>query len=150
MWYLEDKFRVIIGGNTYINTPNLVVYKGKPLFTVRRGERDGLLGIDFDIFDKKGDKVATVRNGFVVHGNREDYEISEVMDRYTVTEKANGRLICDIRKRSKSPNAELEISVKLFTEDGFLFDANPQETNLPGVKLRGNVFENCGAGIVIG
>ncbi len=149
MWYIEDKFRVIIGGNTYINTPNIVVYKGKPLFVIKRGDRDGLLGIDFDVFDKKGKRVATVRNGVVVQGNKEDYVITETMDRYTVTEKASGRLICDIRKRAEAPNAELWVSVKLFTEDGFLFDANPEETNLLGGKIRGCVFENCGAGIVI-
>lgn len=85
----------------------------------------------------------------MVQGNREDYEITEEMDRYTVTEKASGRLICDIRKRAESPNAELEVSVKLYTEDGFLFDANPEETNLPGIKLRGNVFQDCTAAIVI-
>ena len=150
MWFLEDKFRVIIGGITYINTPNLVVYKGKPLFKIKRSERDGLLGIDFDIFDKNGERVATVRNGVVVQGKREDYEINESMDRYTVTERASGRIICDIRKRAESPNAELEISVKLYTEDGFFFVANPEETNLPGVQLRAVVLENCRAGIVIG
>ena len=64
---LEDKFRVILGGNTYINTPNLVVFKGKPLFTIKRSS-DGLLGIDFDIFDKGGNRVAAVRNGIIVQG----------------------------------------------------------------------------------
>jgi len=149
MWYLEEKFRVVIGGNTYINTPNIVVYKGTPLFVIKRSDSDGLLGIDFDVFDRKGDRVTTVRNGVVVQGNTADYDIYKGMDRYTVIEKQSGRVICDIRKRSEAPNAELEVSVKLYTPDGFLFDATPEETNLSGVKLRGSVFENCGTGIVI-
>ena len=136
MWYMEDKFRVIIGGNTYINTPNILVYKGKPLFLIKRSDRDGLLGIDFDIFDKNGKRVATIRKGVVVQGNKEDYDIMEGMDRYIVTEKASGRIICEIRKRAEAPNAEFEVSVKLYTPDGFLFDASPEETNLPGIKLR--------------
>ncbi len=36
MWQVEDKFRVIIGGNTYINIPNIIVYKGQPLFVLKR------------------------------------------------------------------------------------------------------------------
>jgi hypothetical protein len=150
MWYVEDRFRVIIGGNTYINTPNIVVYKGKPLFVIKRSARDGLLGIDFDVLDKNGNRIATVRRGVVVQGNEDDYEISKGMDRYTVIERATGRVICDIRKRAEAPRAELEVSVKLYTPDGFLFDATAEETNLPGVKLRGNVIADCAAGIVIG
>jgi len=149
MWYLEKKFRVVIGGNTYINTPNIVVYKGTPLFVIKRSESDGLLGIDFDIFDDKGNRVATVRNGVVVHGNEADYEIRKGMDYYIVTEQQSGRVICDIRKRSEAPNAELEVSVRLYTPDGFLLDATPEQTNLPGITLSGNVFEDCGAGVVI-
>jgi hypothetical protein len=38
----------------------LVDYKGSSLFTVKRRESDGLLGIDFDVYDPKGKKVATV------------------------------------------------------------------------------------------
>lgn len=36
MWTVEDRFSVKLGGNTYINTPNLVVYKGEPLFRMYR------------------------------------------------------------------------------------------------------------------
>jgi hypothetical protein len=75
MWIVEDKFRVIIGGNTYINTPNIVVCKGQPLFVLKRRESDGQLGIDFDIFSKNGDRIATVRGNRIVQGNEENYDI---------------------------------------------------------------------------
>jgi len=149
MWEIEDKFRVIIGGNTYINTPNIVVYKGQPLFVLKRRESDGQLGIDFDIFDKGGNRIATARGNRIVQGNEDDYEIVREANRYTVTERAGGRVICDIRRRSEAKHSELEVSVTLYTSDGFLFDATPEQTNLRGFTLRGNVFENLGAGIAI-
>ena len=149
VWNVEDRFKVIIGGNTYINTPNIVVYKGTSLFTIKRSGSDGLLGIDFDIYDNGGNRVATVRNGIIVQGNQDDYDITTGMDRYTVTEKSTGRMICDIRKRAEAANAELEVSVELYTPDGFLFNATPDQTNIGGIVMKGNVIENCGSGIVI-
>ena len=50
-----------LGGNIYINTPNLVAYRGEPLFTLRRHDETGYLGIDFDIYNAQGEKVAAVR-----------------------------------------------------------------------------------------
>lgn len=149
MWKLEKRFRVIIGGNTYINTPNIIVYKGDPLFTIKRSENDGILGIDFDIYDRVGKKVATVRNSNIVQGDRSNYDISTQMDRYTVIEKSSGRIICDVRRRSQAPNAELEISVKMYTRDGFFIDAGPEQTNIAGNTLRGCVIQDCGTGIAI-
>ena len=45
--------------------------------------------------------------------------------------------------------AELDVHVRMYLPDGFLLDAGPEETNLGGVTMRGNVFENCGAAIAI-
>jgi len=30
MWLKEKQFRIRLGGNTYVDVPDLVVYKGKP------------------------------------------------------------------------------------------------------------------------
>ena len=149
MWKIEDKFKVIIGGNTYINVPNLVVYKNQSLFTIKRRESDGLLGIDMDIFDKDGERVATVRRGSIVQGNKEDYEIRRERHRHSVIEKSSGHVICDIRRKTEAPDPELEISVRLYTPDGFLFEATPEETNLRGIRMIGNRIINCKYGIVI-
>ncbi len=47
-------------------------------------------------------------------------------------------------------NVELEVSVHLYTPDGFLFDATPEQTNLPGGNvISGGVMKNCENGIVI-
>ena len=148
MWTVEDRFSVKLGGNTYINTPNLVVYKGEPLFRVYRSESDGILGIDFDVFDASGTRVATFRKSIVVQGDSDNYVIKSGHEEYEVTDKASGQLIAKVRRRA-AEGAEMEVSVRLYTPDGFLFDATPTQTNIGGVMMTGNVFENCGAGIAI-
>lgn len=149
MWTVEDRFSVKLGGNTYINTPNLVVYKGEPLFRVYRSESDGILGIDFDVFDASGTRVATFRKSIVVQGDSDNYVIKSGHEEYEVTNKASGQLIAKVRRRG-AEGAEMEVSVRLYTPDGFLLDATPTQTNIGGVLMTGNVFENCGAGIAIG
>lgn len=148
MWTVEDRFSVKLGGNTYINTPNLVVYKGEPLFRVYRSESDGILGIDFDVFDASGTRVATFRKSIVVQGDSDNYVIKSGHEEYEVTDKASGQLIAKVRRRG-AEGAEMEVSARLYTPDGFLFDATPTQTNIGGVMMTGNVFENCGAGIAI-
>lgn len=148
MWKLENQFSVKLGGNTYINTPNLVVYKGEPLFKINRSESDGILGIDFDVFDASGNRVATVKRGIVVQGDRENYIINSSHKEYTVTEKNSGRLIVSVKRRDVD-GAELEVSVHLYTPDGFLLDATPTQTNIGGTVMTGCIIQDCGAGIAI-
>ena len=148
MWKLEKEFSVKLGGNTYINTPNLVVYKGEPLFKIYRSESEGILGIDFDIFDSTGNRVATVRKGIVVQGDSENYKIESGHEEYKVTEKGSNRLITSVKRRG-AEGAELEVSVHLYTPDGFLIDATPTQTNIAGMVMTGCVIKDCGAGIAI-
>ncbi len=148
MWRIEENFRVKVGGNTFVNARNLILYKDECLFTIKRTE-DGFIGIDFDVFDEKGERLATIRRGNVVQGNTDDYIINHPLDRYFVVEKATGKTICDVRRRSKSPDAELEVSVRLYTRDGFLIDVSPNGTNLKGVHFSGNTFNNVETGIAI-
>lgn len=148
MWKLEKEFSVKLGGNTYINTPNLVVYKNKPLFKIYRSESDGILGIDFDIFNSNGNRVATVRKGIVVQGDSKNYKIESGHEEYKVIEKGSNRLISSIKRRGLE-GVELEVTVRLYTPDGFLIDATPTQTNIPGMVMTGNVFKDCGAGISI-
>lgn len=149
MWKVAEHFRVRIGGNTYIDCANLVVFRGEPLFNLRRHE-DGYLGIDFEIYNQEGRRIATVRRNEVYVGDRQAYPIEGTMNRYVVTERDTGRVICDIRKREDADPAELDVSVHLYTPSGFLFDATPDQTNLPGGNvLRGNVIQGCGTAIMI-
>ncbi|MGH8646661.1 MAG: hypothetical protein ACREX4_20275 [Gammaproteobacteria bacterium] len=148
MWKIETEFAVKLGGNTYINTPNLVVYKGESLFRIYRSESDGMLGIDFDVFDSQKKRIATVRKGIVVQGDANNYDIKTGHDEYSVTEKNSGRLVASVKRRG-AQGAELEVTVHLYTPDGFLFDATPTHTNVGGMMMTGCTIKDCGAGIVI-
>ena len=149
MWKVEERFSVKLGGNSYINTPNLVVYKGEALFRIYRSENEGILGIDFDVFDSTGKRVATFRKGIVVQGDSNNYTIKSGHEEYTVEEKTTGRLIASVKRRGAQEGAEMEVSVHLHTPDGFLFDATPTQTNIQGTVITGCVIDSCGAGIVI-
>lgn len=148
MWEIEPKFHVVLGGNTYIDQPNLISFLGEPLFTLKRRENDGRLGIDFDIFDKEGKRVATIRNGNCVEGDENNYDITREAEHYSVKEKSTGRSICDIRRNTA--DGELEISVDMFTPNGFHLLATPTQTNLGGMTVKGCTFRgNKGAGIAL-
>lgn len=149
MWQVEKEFAIRLGGNTYINTPNLIVYQGTSIFRVRRNEDDGMLGIDFDVFDSKGQRAATFKKGIVVQGDEANYKIDSGHETYSVTERSSGRLIARVQRRDVQ-GAELDVQVHMYLPNGFLLDAGPQSTNFGGVTMTGNVFKNCGAGIAIG
>lgn len=148
MWKIETEFAVKLGGNTYINTPNLVVYKGESLFRIYRSESEGMLGIDFDVFDSQKKRIATIRKGIVVQGDANNYDIKSGHDEYSVTEKKSGRLVASVKRRG-AQGAELEVTVHLYTPDGFLFDATPTHTNVGGMMMTGCMIKDCGSGIVI-
>ena len=147
MWNVENTFKVRLGGNVYVNVKTLIEYNGECLFTLKRSENDGLLGIDFDIYNKDGDRVATVRHGNVVQGDRSCYDVYEGNHHYKVTEKASGRIICDIKGRGKAENVELDLAVELYTKDGFLFKADPDQTNVSGMRISGNTIVGAETGI---
>ncbi len=149
MWHVDRNSKVKLGGNYYINVERLVEYKGSSLFTVKRRESDGLLGIDFDVYDAKGKKVATVRHGTVVAGDAQNYEITHDPHHYTVKEKNSGRIVCDIRRRDAAEGADIEVTVDLFTPDGFHFQADPHQTNIGGIQMSGNIIDTCQVGIKI-
>jgi hypothetical protein len=149
MWTIENHFRVILGGNTYIDVPRLVVYKGKALFTLKRHE-NGELGIDFELHDANGTHVASVKHNqiYSTAGQKETYSLEGSADAYVLREKTTGQAVCEIRRRPVTP-IELEVSVRLYTPDGFLFDATPASTNLGGIRLMGNTIVGCANGITI-
>jgi hypothetical protein len=150
MWTTPENFRAKLGGTYYIDTPNMIVAHGENLFRLKRREEDGLLAVDFDIYDVDGSKIATVRNGNVMQHDADRFHAHKEHHRYWITEKGTDRIICDIRKVSKAEDgSELEISVDLFTKKGFHLIAGPEETNLGGMVFRGGTIRGCGAGIVI-
>lgn len=147
MWKVETQFAVRLGGNTYINTPNLIVYKNEPLFRVRRGD-DGTLGIDFDVYDKAGNRIAKFVKGVVVDGDKGKYLIESGHDTYTVKERATDRIVARVQRKGVA-GAELDVWVNTYLPNGFLLNAGPTATNLGGATVVGTTFKNCGAGISV-
>ena len=147
MWSVPQSFKVKLGGNYFVDCDSLIDFRGSSLFTLKRRDEDGLLGIDFDIYDAKKKKVATVRRGTVVDGDRESYQITHEPHHYVVREKNTGRVICEIKRREHAIDSELEVSVDLFTPSGFHLVAGPEQTNIGGVMMGGNVFQKCRVGI---
>lgn len=150
MWEIEDHFKVRVGGNTYIDTPDIIVYKGQSLFTLKRHSDNGYLGIYFEIYDSVGQRVASVKRNEIYFGDKEQYEIAGSLNRYVFKERSTGRILCDIKRREDSYPAELDVSAALYTPDGFLILATPQQTNIGGITLTGNTFIGGTAAIVIG
>ncbi len=148
MWVVPDQFKVRIGGNLYQNVPNLVVYKEENLFRLERSVSDGILGVDFDIYNGQGKKVATIRHSIVVSGDEQNYEITTGHAEYSIKELSTDRIITTIKRRDVS-EADLDVSVELYTKDGFLFNATPTLTNIGGLKVYGNIISNRPYGINI-
>jgi len=148
MWEIEKNFKAKIGGNYFINCESLISYDGKPLFTVKRREPDGRLGIDFDVYDKNSQKVATIRHGNVVHGNVGVYEIRHGADCHKVMEKATGRIIVQIDKNQ--PDADIAVSVNMYLPNGFLLKATPDSINIGSSEMVGNTIADYKSGIAIG
>ena len=148
MWKMEPGFAVWLGGNKYINTPNLIVYRNTPVFLIRRRTADGLLDIEFHVYDRTGRRVAAFARGVVIQGDKADYDIQTAQEAYSVTERATGRVIARVQRRAAN-RAELDVHLHMYMPDGFLLDAGPHRTNISGAMLTGHVFENCDAGMTI-
>lgn len=153
-WYVEDKFVVVLGGNAFVNTPNLIFYRGASIFKIERNVDSGYLGISFKIFDETGTKLATIGQNRLFENKRYKGAKSIVLEGgvhdYTVIEKPSGRLICNIKQKEAAKPEELNVSVNLYMPDGFLLQANPGSINLPSaLTLSNNAFHGLGCGIAI-
>lgn len=150
-WMVPEHFKVIIGGNTYIDCPVIIEYKGESLFVLRRSDRDGYLAIDFDLYGRNGKRVGTVRNGVFVPPVPDGYSVRFGADHYTLTENATGRVVCDIKLRAVArDNAEIEVAAEMYMPDRFLLSLTPEQTNVGTIVLRGNAFIGGQAAISIG
>lgn len=148
-WQVPQHFKVLIGGNTYIDCPTIIDYKGQSIFELLRSDSDGYLGINFDIYVKDGSKVATVRNGQFVGATPPGYQIQGSENQYVLVETATGRQVCDIRLRLKArDDAELDVSAQMYMPDGKLVAFDSNQTNLGGIKMSGNTFQACGGAAI--
>jgi hypothetical protein len=153
MWIVEEHFKVRLGGNVFVDVPRLVVYKGQTLFTLRRNDRNGELGIFFELLDATGEHVASVKRNqiYQTKAGANLYEMKDLGDVCWLGELATDGLVCNICRTSGIP-VELDVSVRLHTPDGFLFNATPTAIEIPwpqGITLRESTIENRPVGIEI-
>jgi len=99
MWEVAERFKVRLGGNYFINCKSLISCNDESLFRLYRRDSDGQLGIDFDVYDSKGNKIATVRNSNVVGSDPSAYPIAHGAAQKTITDAASGRIIVKIDKK---------------------------------------------------
>jgi hypothetical protein len=147
MWEVEKDFRIRLGGNLYVRTPNLIAYKEEPLFRVYRRDADGVLGIDFDVYDAQGAKVAVIRNSKVVHGEA-GYAVKREASDHTVVNSSTGEVVAKVSRRAEG--AELEVCVDTYLPDRRRLVAGPESTNLGGLTVANFVIEDCDVGLNIG
>ena len=81
MWEIDRHFRVKVAGCYSTNCDRLISYDKEPLLTLKRQE-DGYLEVDFDVFDKQGKQVAAIRQGQVISGNKQRFDVYRVADRF--------------------------------------------------------------------
>jgi hypothetical protein len=149
-WQVPERFKIVVGGNTYINTPNIITYRGESIFELQRSDRDGYLGISFDLFGESGERLGTIRNGQFVETPPEGYSLQEEHDHFSLTEDATDRGVCDLRLREKVPgDVEIEVAARMYMPSGFLLELNPSGSNIGGALISGSTFENCGTAISV-
>ena len=150
MTTVTDRFRIKIGGCYFINCRDLIVAHGESLFRIHRRDDDGVLLMDFDIYDAKGFKSATVRNGSIVDHDSTCYSVKQAHQRYLLAEAATGRVVCDIRcSGATTDGSNIEVSVDLHTKKGVHFVASQDSLSFAGAVLRGITMSDCAVGIVI-
>ena len=123
----------------------------RPCSLLKRHEENSELGIYFELYDARGTHVASVKRNqiYPTAGQKDLYAVEGSADEYVLRDKETGQVVCHIRRKPVMP-VELEVSVRLYTPDGFLFDATPDATNLGGIVMTGNLIRNRPTGINIG
>lgn len=139
-------FKTRIGGNFYVNTPNLVVCSGTTILRVERSEEDGELRVRLVVFDSSGRQKALVEDAALIEGRGEDYSIQSTDHNYSVRENGTGRVICKLQRCAATRSMDLDAFVLTHTPDGFFIHANPVQTNI-GIKTAGETFMDLDAAL---
>ena len=127
---VQEHFVVRLGGNDYLDTPNLIVYKGEPILKVTRDESNDELKVEAEIFDSEGRCKAQVEGTRLVKGDPQAVDIRSTENNYTIRDRSNDRVVCEIRRRAGQQKMDLDVSVLMHAPDGFLIHANPAQSNV--------------------
>lgn len=126
---VHDHFVVRLGGRDYCDTPNLVVYRGAPLLRLSRAPDDEL-EVQAEVFDADGHCKAKVRGTELVEGDPDAIDVRSSENCYVIRDRANDRVVCEIRRRAGKQKMDLDVSILMHCPDGFLIHANPAQSNV--------------------
>src|SRR5690606_32055871 len=73
----------------------------------------------------------------------------ESRDHYRVTDTQNGEVLLELRQRGEAAPFEIDVNVKLYTSDGKLVHATPEEFLVGTNTFRRNTFVGNLVGIAI-
>jgi len=127
---VQEHFIVRLGGNDYLDTPNLIVCKGEPILRLTRDETDDELNVQAEIFDEKGARKAVVSGTELLEGDPRSVDIRSTENNYSIRDRSTDRVVCEIRRRAGKQKMDLDVSVLMHTPDGFLIHANPAQSNV--------------------
>jgi len=148
MQLIDNNFSVKLGGNIYVNVPILIAFDNAQLFTLSR-LNDGYLGIDFEVYNDSGKKIASVKRNNIYFGDKKSYKLDGDADHLALSSTDSGVILVEIRKRAAAAPVELDVSVRSYLPSGKLMDLGPNMSNLGGLRMIGNVFQGCRIGISI-
>lgn len=148
MWIKEQEFAVRLGGNTFINVPVIMAFKGEPLFQIFRSDGNYELAIDFEVFNSKGEKIATVKKNRIYphHAHKAAFTIDGTENTLRLTDKSTGTILVEIKK-GLAAQSGLDVSLNTYLPDGRLLSATPEGCSLPGIFFGNNTIQNCKVGI---
>ncbi len=130
-WLVPEQFRVMVGGHAYTGCPVIVRYEGEPVFELRRSASDGYLGINLVLYGRSGREIGMVRSGVFATPVPKGYSVRFAEERYTLTEDASGRVVCDIRFRPVGQEAAvISVTAQMYMPNGSLLSITPQGTDL--------------------
>ncbi|MBW8049368.1 MAG: hypothetical protein FVQ77_03300 [Cytophagales bacterium] len=142
---------VKIGSNYYINCKHIIVFQQQDVLTVT-DTKGNSIKINFDIFSPNGKKVAAVKDGQLVEGNKDLYDIKSSDKEYTFMEKSTNRIICYVKRTfNKEKNrCELQIWADMYMPSGFYFQCTPETTNVPLLNMmKGSTFTGAESAIIL-
>lgn len=141
---VDDGFEVRLGGNTFIDVVVPVEIGGWPLVKLYRLV-DGLLAVDLDLHGADGDVLARVRASRLSGPEAHRFLARRSDERWTLTERATGAVLCDLRKAGN----RVDVGLSLRAPNGTLWEATPEALDLRPLNFRHNVFKKCRVGIAV-
>jgi hypothetical protein len=153
MWKIAKRFKVRFGSFVFENVPQILVYENTPIITLVRDDNTGYLGIDGEVRDPFGERIAVVKHNQVypVRGHEKDYTETRTADHFTVLPNNFNAPVLDIRIRQAAKPLELDVSAYVFLPNGFWMNASPDQimTSSKFIFSSGFTVKDADRGIVI-